>query len=169
MKKIRSGGGRSLLRPSLPRQLGRNKVRSGSSPNHNAYRRRPDRVGAAIVEFAVVAPILFMMTIGMMEVGRMVMVKQLIVNASREAARAAVLPDANRQKIIDETIIALKDASIREAVVDLQPVLLESATAGTKVTVTIKVPPEAVSWVPNSLFDFTAPLDAATTMRKESQ
>ena len=39
-----------------------------------------------------VAPLLILLTMGMMEVGRMVMVKQLMVNASREGARRAVLP-----------------------------------------------------------------------------
>ena len=59
------------------------RLRSSQGPRGRPGRRQ-DRVGAAAVEFAIVAPLMFLLTMGMIEVGRMVMVKQLMVNASRE-------------------------------------------------------------------------------------
>src|ERR1043165_5267669 len=51
----------------------------------NAARRR----GAAVAEFAIVAPVFFMMVIGFIEFGRALMVQQVLINASRVGARMA--------------------------------------------------------------------------------
>ena len=54
---------------------------------------QPDRPmpGVAAVEFAIVAPIFFMLVIGIIEVGRAIMVQQVLINASRVGARRAVM------------------------------------------------------------------------------
>ena len=61
------------------------------------YRRK--RRAAAAVEFAVVAPVFFLMVLGMIEYGRMVMVQQVITNASREGAGKAVLQGTTRSEV----------------------------------------------------------------------
>ena len=53
--------------------------------------RAPRRRGVAAVEFAIVAPIFFMLVIGIIEVGRAMMVQQVLINASRVGARRAVM------------------------------------------------------------------------------
>lgn len=57
---------------------------SGPMRIHRAPRR-----GAAAVEFAVVLPVLFTLMLGTWEVGRVVQVQQILVNAAREGARLA--------------------------------------------------------------------------------
>src|SRR5882757_936386 len=52
---------------------------------------RRNRRGAAAVEFAIVAPVFFLLVFGMVEYGRMIMVQQVITNAAREGARVGVL------------------------------------------------------------------------------
>ena len=42
--------------------------------------------GVAAVEFALVAPLFLLFLFGMIEFGRMVMVQQVLTNASREGA-----------------------------------------------------------------------------------
>ncbi len=49
-----------------------------------------NRCGAAAVEFAIVAPVFFLLVIGMIEIGRALMVQQVLINASRVGARQAV-------------------------------------------------------------------------------
>lgn len=49
------------------------------------------RRGAAVVEMAVVTPLLLMMIFGIMEFGWVFMMEQTITNATREAARVAIL------------------------------------------------------------------------------
>ncbi len=52
---------------------------------------RRNRQGAAAVEFAIVAPVFFLMVFGMIEFGRAIMVKQVMTNAARDGARLAIL------------------------------------------------------------------------------
>ncbi len=50
-----------------------------------------DQKGAAVVEFAVVLPLLLMVVFGIIEFGLLIYNKAMITNASREAARAGVV------------------------------------------------------------------------------
>lgn len=52
-------------------------------------RRTPGRRGSAVVEAAVVLPILLTMMLGVWEVGRMIQISQILDNAAREGARLA--------------------------------------------------------------------------------
>ncbi len=58
---------------------------------HRISRRR----GSAIIEFAVVAPVLMTFILGVIEIGRLVMVAQVSTNASREGVRYAAQGKAN--------------------------------------------------------------------------
>jgi Flp pilus assembly protein TadG len=126
------------------------------------------RAGAAVVEFAFVAPLLILLTMGMMEVGRMVMVKQLLVNATREGARLAVLPGATDSEVTSQVQADLVAASVNGATVTLSPASISSAPAGTPITVSASIPATAISWVPKPIFSFNNTLEASTTMRTES-
>ncbi len=128
----------------------------------------PRRQGAAAVEFAVVAPLLVAMTFGMIEISRMVMVKQLLINASREGARAAVLPTANESQVVAQVQSELAAGFINGANVTVSPASLSSAPAGTPVTVSIAVSATSVSWLPKPMFVFNQTISATTTMRRES-
>ncbi len=68
------------------------------------------------MEFAVVAPVFLLLVFGMIEYGRMVMVQQVITNASREGARVAVLDGSTAVDVGDDG-----DASRASAVSDLAP------------------------------------------------
>ena len=47
------------------------------------------RRGQAMVEFAIALPVLMMLLVGMMEVGRLLVMYTLVINASRDAVRYA--------------------------------------------------------------------------------
>ena len=49
----------------------------------------------------MVAPIFLLLVFGMIEYGRMVMVQQVLTNASREGARVAVLDGTTAQQVSD--------------------------------------------------------------------
>ncbi|MGN6543793.1 MAG: TadE/TadG family type IV pilus assembly protein [Aureliella sp.] len=131
-------------------------------------RPRLARAGAAVVEFAFVAPLLIMLTFGMIELGRLVMVKQLLINASREGARLAVLPASTEQDVLALVNSELASATINGATVVLTPASLANAPAGSPVTVSISISSSAVSWIPKPMFVFNQTLEASTTMRRES-
>lgn len=137
--------------------------------NPRLLKRLPrQRRGAAVVEFAMVAPLMVMLTMGMMEIGRMVMVKQIMINATREGAREAVLPGATTIGVQARVAEELAAASINGVTVTITPSVLESASAGAAITISATVPAANVSWIPHPLYSFQTTLDASTTMRKES-
>jgi len=130
-------------------------------------RRAPKRMGAALIEFAVVAPVMILFTMGLIDIGRMTMVKQLLVNASREGARQATLVDATSEEVIAEIVEQLGNSGIK-ATVALNPSNLNNAPQGTQVTVTVSANADQVSWTGASMFMSGKTISAATSMRRES-
>src|SRR4051794_34439486 len=57
-----------------------------------ACRARSSRRGAAAVEMAMVAPLLFTLLLGSIEFGRAMMAGNVLTSAAREGARVAVVP-----------------------------------------------------------------------------
>lgn len=129
---------------------------------------RKKRRGAAAVEFAVVAPIFLLLVFGMIEYGRMVMVQQVLVNASREGARRAVLDGSAQQDVVDVVQQYLTSASINGATVTVVPTNPADAAFGDPVTVTVSVGFDQVSWLPAPMYLGGRTLTATSVMRRES-
>lgn len=129
------------------------------------------------MEFAIVAPIFFLMILGMLELGRAVMVQQIITNASREGARVAVLDGAQRvgneadPGVIDSVERYLTNANINpdSASILIDPFTPGDAGYGDPVTVTINIPFSAVTWLPMPRYLVGGKtLSATTVMRRET-
>ncbi len=131
---------------------------------------RKQRRGAAAVEFAVVAPVFFLLVFGMVEYGRMVMVQQIIVNSAREGCRAAVLDGSTTAGVKTTTINAMAagNITITTSNVTVSPDPPSSAEFGDPVTVTVTVPFNQVSWLPSPMYLGGKSMTAATTMRRET-
>jgi len=129
-------------------------------------RRKAARRGTAAVEFALVAPIFFMLMIGMIEVGRAIMVQQVLINASRVGARRAVMLSSSEQEVLDAvsnyfTGVGLTGVS---ASVAPDPAVAEGGDA---ITVTTTVAYSSVTWLPTPWFMGDKTLSATSVMRKE--
>ena len=131
-----------------------------------SYRRK--RRGAAAVEFAVVAPIFLLLVFGMIEYGRMVMVQQVLTNASREGARCAVLDGTTHQEVVDTVTAYLTSGSIQGANITVTPTNPEDAGFGDPVTVSVDIGFSQVSWLPSPMYLGGTTLSATTVMRRES-
>ena len=129
---------------------------------------RRERRGAAVVEFAVVAPLFFLLVFGMIEYGRMVMAQQVITNASREGARLAVLDGATNASVTSQVNSYLTNSSVSGASVTINPVEPSTAGYGASVTVTVSIPFSQVSWLPSPMFLGGRTLIASTIMRRET-
>ena len=120
------------------------------------------------MEFAVVAPVFILLVFGMIEYGRMVMVYQVLTNASREGARVAVLDGATTSSVQTQVNSYLTSASISGATVTVSPNPPSTAQYGDPVTVTVSIPFSQVSWLPSPMYLGATTLTSATVMRRES-
>ena len=116
---------------------------------------RKQRWGAAVVEFAIVAPLFFLLVFGMVEYGRMVMVQQVLTNASREGARSAVLDGASATAVKASVVEFLEESAINSVTqdnVEITPADPSTAGSGDSVTVTVTVDFDDVSWMPSPMY-----------------
>ena len=142
-------------------------ARSMQSRKRRRRVRPKSRLGAALVEFALVAPLMILFTMGLIDIGRMTMVKQLLITASREGARQASLPFATSASVQSDVLKMLSDSGLTGTVTQ-SPSDLAAATAGSTVTVTVTANANSVSWMGSSMFMSGKNITAATSMRRES-
>ncbi len=125
------------------------------------------RRGAGVVEFAIIAPLLFMLLFGIFEFGRMVMVQQILTNASREGARRAILENTSDSEVQQVVIDYLANADISSATVEVTPTNLTTIGFGDPVNVRVSVSFDQVSWIPSPWFLKGTMLSGESTMRGE--
>jgi len=129
-------------------------------------RRRKRRRGAAVTEFAIVAPIFFMMVVGFIEFGRALMVQQVLINASRVGARMASTTGATSTAVQSAVQSYASGVAVPGVTVAITP-NPATAAAGTAITVTTSVPFNNVSWMSSPWFLGGKTLTANSQMRKE--
>ena len=120
------------------------------------------------MEFALVAPLFFLLVLGMIEYGRMVMVQQVLTNASREGARRAVLDGittANVQTTVNNYLSGANISGATVTVTSNPPVAPDYANS---MTVAVQIPFSQVSWLPSPMYLGSKTLSASTTMRRET-
>jgi Flp pilus assembly protein TadG len=134
---------------------------------------RPQRPGAAVVEFAIVGPILFIMILAMFEFGRTLMVMELLTEGARVGCRLAIIEGTTSAQIQQAVTTYLAGVGINGdtvgVIVNDAPVnSVEAANqpAYAEMTVQVTVPVTSISWVPNPLFT-SGTLKGQFTMRRE--
>lgn len=114
----------------------------------HSRRHRPPRCGAAVVEFAIVAPLLFLLVLGMLEFGRGFMVKHALTNSARSVCRAAIVDGATQTELLALASASLAGTGIDTYNVVFNPDPVSSAAGNSPVTVTIDTNYADVSWLP---------------------
>jgi len=122
--------------------------------------------GVAAVEFALVAPVFLVMALGIIEVGRMMMVEQILVNATNLGARAATMDGSTTASV--QTLMAnyLTSSSISGSTQTISPDP-STASSGTAITVTVTVPSSSVSWTGSLAWGSGKTLSATAVMVHE--
>ena len=110
--------------------------------------------------------ILIMFVIGMVELGRVIMVHQVLVNAAREGARRAIVPQATDAEVHDLVDGYMTSAGIQGHSRQISPSL---AVAGSHqpLSVTVSVPHSSVSWGFAWIFTGDTLYSETVTMRRE--
>ena len=129
-------------------------------------RRRWSRRGAAVTEFAVVAPVFFLMVVGFLEFGRALMVQQVLINASRVGARQAITTSATTSNVEDIVEDYTAGVAVPGVVIAVSPDPA-GANPGDTITVTTSVAFSDVSWMAAPWFLGDTTLTASSQMRKE--
>ncbi len=115
------------------------------------------RRGTTAIEMAVVAPVFFLMILGMIELGRMLMIRQALTNAAREGCRKAVLATTQQATSVDATIRGYLQNSIPNSGnaatcrVTVSPSSLAGIQPDTTITTTVQVNYADASWMPVSI------------------
>ncbi len=133
---------------------------------------RRKRRGASAVEFAVVAPVIFLLIFGMIEFGRLVMVQQILTNAAREGARRAILQDATAGAVIQTVRNYLTNCTINgnnpNLVISVTPAPEQAQATDETITVAVSLPYRDVSWLPSPFFLGSTTMNARSVMRRET-
>ena len=140
---------------------------SPGSPTRQVHRTRQRRRGAAATEFAIVLPIFFLLIVGILEFGRMIMVQQVLTNAAREGARLACIDGSTESGVQTAVSAFLANASVTGVTVTCSPSNLSSAAVGSQITVETSVPFKDVSWVSSPWLATDVTLTASCMMRRE--
>jgi len=111
--------------------------------------KRPSRRGAAVVEFAIVAPVFLTLMVGTLEVSRALVVQQLLTNASREGARVGSYDTTTSTSTISSAVNTyLSNEGISGATTTVSPSPPSSAADGQSISVTVSIAFNTVSWIP---------------------
>src|SRR5438128_1348706 len=109
------------------------------------------RTAASLVEFAFVAPLLFMMVLAIFEFGRTFMVLELLTEGARVGCRQAVVEGTTSQQIRDAvtnylTGVGINGDTVGVIVNDAPINSVEAATqpAYTEMTIQVTVPVQSV-------------------------
>ncbi len=125
---------------------------------------KKNRRGATAVEFAIVAPVFFLVLMSMFEFSRLNVLRNTADNAAYEAARAAMVPGATAADATAEANRLLNVVGARGARVAINPARITRLTDA--VSVTIDIPLDQNGWVVPR-FTSGRTLTSTSTLRTE--
>ena len=130
----------------------------------------PDRRGTTTVEFAMVAPVLFLLVLGIFEFGRGFMVQHLLTAAARQGCRIAILPGKSTATVQSTVNSTLSAEGISGATMTLLVNGASAAASGAQsndqITVTISVPVKNIACGPASGY-LSGTLTGQASLRRE--
>jgi Flp pilus assembly protein TadG len=122
--------------------------------------------GQAVVEFALVLPLLLLLVFGVTEFGRAWMTKNILTSAAREGCRVAVVTDPDVTAVnsrVDEVCAAGRVTPGTVTVTGPDPADVERRVSVTVTTDFVVIPGNILG-----TFSGTIPLSATAVMRHES-
>jgi len=126
------------------------------------------RRGAAVAEFALIAPLFLTLIAGVVEMGRAVIVVQELTNASREGGRIASYDSTTQTSPIKTAVNTyLTNVGISGATTVVSPSPPSAAADGQQISVTVSIPFNSVSWLPTPFFLGGKTLSASTVMCRQ--
>jgi Flp pilus assembly protein TadG len=139
---------------------------NGPAPSERPVRPRGGkRPAAAVVEFAVIAPIMILVLVGAVEVARAIQVKVALSDAVRDGCRLAAEPRSDNSAVQKRVSGVLSESGIDPAeatvAVKINNVAgdVKTAKEGDRISVSVMIPLKTIGWVGPMIF----PADAKQT------
>ena len=137
-------------------------------PSARALRSKRPRRGAAAVEFAAVAPLIFLFFFGSIEFGRLLTIMHALESAAREGCRMAVTWKATHQDVADVVAERLATFGIADYTMTVDPNPPGNATQWAPVSVAIEVSYGNLAWLPVPRYLRGITLEGSCTLPQES-
>ncbi len=117
-----------------------------------------------MVEFALVAPIFFLLLLASFEFSRLNVIRHTADNAAYEAARVAMVPGATAAEAVTEANRIMDIAGARGTSVTVNPTTLGPNT--NQITVTVDIPLDQNGWI-TPKFTASQSIRAVSTLKAE--
>jgi Flp pilus assembly protein TadG len=134
-------------------------------------KKQPQRQGAALVEFAMILPILVMVIMGMFEFGRGIMATEVLNHAARLGARNGSLTTGTTASVTTAVNELLVNAGVNgttvKVLVNGAATEVGNADSGDEIQVTVTVPYANVTWIGNPKYLAGKTLTGRCVMRRE--
>ena len=124
-------------------------------------RKRGQRRGVALVEFALVVPILFLFLFGIIELSRFVMVQQALTSAAQRGCRNAMLATTVSDDTVDSAVRGYLEGALGPLAasdslsVAVSPGDFRVVVPGSEVSVQVQVSSADISWVRSGFLGWT--------------
>ena len=136
-----------------------------ANPLRRRLQRPRKRRGAVIVEFAIVASILFTVVLGVVELSRLNMLRNTAEIAAYEGARRAMVPGATAAKATAVAQGWTDGIGAQDVSISISPTTLSDTTP--KVTVTVMIPVSSNAWTASLFASHSAKLTQRCTLKRE--
>ena len=130
----------------------------------NRQSRRSLRTGATAVEFAIVAPLFFVLVIASLEFGRLNIIRHTADQAAYEAARDAMVPGATAAEARARAERMLRIIGTRGARVTVTPAVIDADTE--EISVEVDIPMNQNGWI-TPRFSKNATIHAESRLKTE--
>jgi Flp pilus assembly protein TadG len=136
---------------------------------HGIKTRRRACAGLAIVEMALVLPLLMLLTFALCEMSWAFFKADLVSNAARNAARVAILPQSTNTDVLNSVSASMTAGGMAATgySVTITPGNVATASVGTSIQVQITVPYSKIALTGYPLIPLPSQLQAASSMAKE--
>ena len=124
------------------------------------------RDGAAMVEFAIVAPLLFLFFFTAFEFCRVAMIRHTVDNAVYESVRRGIIPGATADEVRAQGDLVLSTIGIQNFTIDVTPAVIRQDTD--EIAVRIQVPLNQNTFIPAVFFKDLV-TDRSLTMVREGR
>lgn len=131
--------------------------------------RKPRRRGQVAVEFAMVAPIVFLFIFASIEFGRALMAIHCMEGAAHDGCRVGILEGATADDVETACDRRLQGGGITSYDSDMTPASLDTAEQWDPITVTITTNYSDISWLPVPDFLGDVQLSATCTLPREAE